>query len=159
MSSDYIHIPAVNFSPSFFENHNPNFISIGLCESRIPPIFIDRNVIIYNDNLPFSINEKSYFIKSIFWNFSCFEDFENYFYNNFFNGSESCFGIIAINSDGRYSIKIGEFTKEDVKQRKVNLTFFGNFHKMELEDFQEGMTEMMNDRDYLYKSLMKDLYF
>ena len=30
---------------------------------------------------------------------------------------------------------------------------------MELEDFQEGMTEMMNDRDYLYKSLMKDLYF
>ena len=30
---------------------------------------------------------------------------------------------------------------------------------MPLEDFQEGMTALMNDRDYLYKSLMKDLYF
>ena len=30
---------------------------------------------------------------------------------------------------------------------------------MPLEEFQEGMQEMMKDRDYLYKSLMKDLYF
>lgn len=59
----------------------------------------------------------------------------------------------------RPKITSGTFTKEDVKNKKVNLLFFGNFHKMELEDFQEGMTEMMNDRDYLYKSLMKDLYF
>lgn len=59
----------------------------------------------------------------------------------------------------RPKITSGTFTKEDIKNKKVNLLFFGNFHKMELEDFQEGMTEMMNDRDYLYKSLMKDLYF
>ena len=30
---------------------------------------------------------------------------------------------------------------------------------MPLVDFQKGVSEMMNDRDYLYKSLMKDLYF
>jgi predicted metal-dependent HD superfamily phosphohydrolase len=59
----------------------------------------------------------------------------------------------------RPKVTSGKFTKEDVKNRKVNLLFFGNFHKMTLEDFQEGMTELMNDRDYLYKSLMKDLYF
>ncbi|UMB54833.1 DUF5706 domain-containing protein [Lutibacter sp. A64] len=59
----------------------------------------------------------------------------------------------------RPKVTSGTFTKEDVKNKKVNLLFFGNFHKMELGDFQEGMTEMMNDRDYLYKSLMKDLYF
>jgi len=59
----------------------------------------------------------------------------------------------------RPKVTSGTFTKEDVKNRKVNLLFFGNFHKMPLEDFQEGMTELMNDRDYLYKSLMKDLYF
>ena len=53
----------------------------------------------------------------------------------------------------------GKFTKEDVIQKKVNLLFFGNFHKMPLEDFQDGMQEIMKDRDYLYKSLMKDLYF
>ncbi len=51
------------------------------------------------------------------------------------------------------------FTDDDVKNRKVNLLFFGNFYKMNLEDFQNGMLEVMEDRDYLYKSLMKDLYF
>lgn len=53
----------------------------------------------------------------------------------------------------------GIFTKEDVKNKKVNLLFFGNFHKMPLENFQNGMNAMMNDRDYLYNSLMKDLYY
>ena len=59
----------------------------------------------------------------------------------------------------RPKVTTGKFTKEDVANKKVNLLFFGNFHKMPLEDFQEGMTALMNDRDYLYKSLMKDLYF
>ncbi|MBN4083001.1 HD domain-containing protein [bacterium AH-315-A23] len=59
----------------------------------------------------------------------------------------------------RPKVTSGTFTKEDVKNRKVNLLFFGNFYKMPLEDFQEGMTELMNDRDYLYRSLTKDLYF
>jgi HD superfamily phosphodiesterase len=59
----------------------------------------------------------------------------------------------------RPKVTSGTFTKEDVKNRKVNLLFFGNFYKMPLEEFQKGMTEMMNDRDYLYESLMKDLYF
>ena len=59
----------------------------------------------------------------------------------------------------RPKVTSGKFTKDDVVQKKVNLLFFGNFHKMPLEDFQAGMLEMMKDRDYLYKSLMKDLYF
>lgn len=59
----------------------------------------------------------------------------------------------------RPKVTSGMFTKEDVANKKVNLLFFGNFHKMPLEDFQSGMEAMMNDRDYLYKSLMKDLYF
>ena len=59
----------------------------------------------------------------------------------------------------RPKVTSGTFSKDDIAKRKVNLLFFGNFHKMPLEDFQEGMTELMNDRDYLYKSLMKDLYF
>ena len=59
----------------------------------------------------------------------------------------------------RPKITSGKFTKEDVANRKVNLLFFGNFHKMPLKEFQDGMSEMMNDRDYLYQSLMKDLYY
>ena len=30
---------------------------------------------------------------------------------------------------------------------------------MELNDFEWGISEMMQDRDYLYNSLTKDLYF
>ena len=40
-----------------------------------------------------------------------------------------------------------------------NLLFFGNFHKMKLDEFEWAMGEMMKDRDYLYGSLTKDLYF
>ena len=66
--------------------------------------------------------------------------------------------VISILST-RPKVTSGKFTKEDISNKKVNLLFFGNFHKMQLNDFQNGMMEMMNDRDYLYKSLMKDLYF
>lgn len=52
-----------------------------------------------------------------------------------------------------------KFTKADVRDRKVNLLFFGNFHQMSLDDFQEGMHEIMQDKGYLYDSLMKDLYY
>ena len=59
----------------------------------------------------------------------------------------------------RPNVTEGKFTREDVANKKVNLLFFGNFHQMELEDFEWGISEMMTDRDYLYGSLTKDLYF
>ena len=59
----------------------------------------------------------------------------------------------------RPNVTIGKFTKEDVANKKVNLLFFGNFHQMSLEDFEWAMGEMMKDRDYLYSSMKKDLYF
>ena len=59
----------------------------------------------------------------------------------------------------RPNVTRGKFSREDVKQKRVNLIFFGNFHKMELEEFEWAMGEMMKDRDYLYSSMKKDLYF
>jgi predicted metal-dependent HD superfamily phosphohydrolase len=59
----------------------------------------------------------------------------------------------------RPNVTQGEFTKEDVKQRKVNLLFFGNFHKMKLEDYQWAINELVQDKDYIYSSLTKDLYY
>jgi predicted metal-dependent HD superfamily phosphohydrolase len=59
----------------------------------------------------------------------------------------------------RPNVTSGKFTKEDVANKKVNLLFFGNFHKMSLQDFEWAMGEMMKDRDYLYSSMKKDLYF
>lgn len=59
----------------------------------------------------------------------------------------------------RPNVTSGKFTKDDVANKKVNLLFFGNFHKMSLKDFEWAMGEMMQDRDYLYSSMKKDLYF
>ncbi len=59
----------------------------------------------------------------------------------------------------RPNVTSGKFSKEDVANKKVNLLFFGNFHQMSLPDFEWAMGEMMKDRDYLYSSMKKDLYF
>lgn len=59
----------------------------------------------------------------------------------------------------RPNVTQGKFNKEDVANKKVNLLFFGNFHQMKLGEFEWAMGEMMQDRDYLYGSLTKDLYF
>ncbi len=59
----------------------------------------------------------------------------------------------------RPNVTSGKFTKKDVANKNVNLLFFGNFHKMGLKDFEWAMGEMMQDRDYLYSSMKKDLYF
>ncbi len=59
----------------------------------------------------------------------------------------------------RPNVTKGQFTKDDVANKKVNLLFFGNFHQMGLNDFEWAMGEMMKDKDYLYGSLTKDLYF
>ncbi|MBP0904291.1 Pycsar system effector family protein [Mariniflexile gromovii] len=59
----------------------------------------------------------------------------------------------------RPNVTSGKFTKEDVVNKKVNLLFFGNFHKMKLDEFEWAIKELMNDKDYLYNSMTKDLYF
>ncbi|MEX0290877.1 MAG: Pycsar system effector family protein [Flavobacteriaceae bacterium] len=59
----------------------------------------------------------------------------------------------------RPNITSGEFTKEDVTNKKVNLLFFGNFHKMSLNDYEWAIQELVKDKDYIYSSLTKDLYF
>ncbi|HAY34657.1 MAG TPA: DUF5706 domain-containing protein [Ignavibacteria bacterium] len=65
------------------------------------------------------------------------------------------FGVLVT----RPNITSGLFTKEDIKNKRTNLLFFGNFFNMDLKDFQWGMTEMMNDREFLYGSMVKDFYF
>ncbi|WP_316811581.1 Pycsar system effector family protein [Pedobacter heparinus] len=64
------------------------------------------------------------------------------------------FSILAT----RPSIPEGVFTPEDISQKRVNLLFFGNFYRMSLPDYQDGMLKMMEDRDFLYGSLIKDVY-
>lgn len=53
----------------------------------------------------------------------------------------------------------GLITKDDILNKKGNLAFFGNFHRMPIEDYEWGIEELMKDSSYLYKSLTRDLYY
>jgi hypothetical protein len=66
--------------------------------------------------------------------------------------------ILSISAT-RPNVTSGTFTEEDVANKKVNLLFFGNFHKMELKNYESAIAEMLKDKDYIYSSLTKDLYY
>lgn len=59
----------------------------------------------------------------------------------------------------RPKITSGIFTKEDIEKKKANLLFFGNFFNMDLKNFEWGMNEMINNKEYLYGSMIKDFYY
>jgi predicted metal-dependent HD superfamily phosphohydrolase len=65
------------------------------------------------------------------------------------------FAILAT----RPNVSSGKFTREDINEKKTNLLFFGNFYGMEFSNYDWGMRQMMKDGDYLYGSLIKDIYF
>jgi len=58
----------------------------------------------------------------------------------------------------RPHISSGTFTEDDIKAKKVNLLFFGNFYNMEFEDYDRAIREMMKDSEYLYGNLIQDQY-
>ena len=65
--------------------------------------------------------------------------------------------IIAILST-RPKITEGIFSKDDVLNKKTNLLFFGNFYQSSLEEYQWAMSALMKDTEYLYSTIVKDIY-
>ena len=59
----------------------------------------------------------------------------------------------------RPKVTEGKVTIEDIKNRKGNLLFFGNFYKMPLKDYDWGVKEMIKDNDYLYGTMTRDIYY
>ena len=53
----------------------------------------------------------------------------------------------------------GEFTEDEVRNKEGNLLYYGNFHNMAERDFEWAFLQMMNDKDFMYGSLIKDLYY
>jgi hypothetical protein len=64
------------------------------------------------------------------------------------------FSILAT----RPAIPRGIFTQDDIDSKRVNLLFFGNFYKMHLEEYSAGMQKVMDDKDFLYGTLIRDVY-
>ncbi len=71
--------------------------------------------------------------------------------------SSVCTIVVAILAT-RPKISLGIFSDEDIDNKKTNLLFFGNFYKSSMEEYEKAMSKMMVDTEYLYGSLIKDIY-
>ena len=65
--------------------------------------------------------------------------------------------VIAILST-RPNIITSKFTREDLRNKNVDLTFFGNFIKLDYDDYLDSLKSMMADEEHLYSSLVKNQY-
>ncbi|MEO5675097.1 MAG: Pycsar system effector family protein [Chitinophagales bacterium] len=65
--------------------------------------------------------------------------------------------ILAVIST-RPKVSKGKFTTRQVKNKAVNLLFFGNFHKMSLKEFLWASDEMFHDREYMFDALTSDIH-
>ena len=58
----------------------------------------------------------------------------------------------------RPKVTSGTFEDDDVINKKTNLLFFGNFYKVPADRYERAMRTMMKDSDYLYSSIVQDIY-
>ena len=66
--------------------------------------------------------------------------------------------VLAILST-RPKISHGTFTPQQIISKEANLLFFGNFHNMPLAEYKSAVKEMMIDKEFLYESLIMDIYY
>ena len=59
----------------------------------------------------------------------------------------------------RARVAKGVFRKDQVDRKTVNLLYFGSFFNMDLKDYDEGMREMLDDDEFTYNTMIKDLYW
>ncbi|MCW3082048.1 Pycsar system effector family protein [Segetibacter sp.] len=74
-----------------------------------------------------------------------------------FLSSSVCTIVVAILAT-RPKVSAGRFSEQDIDTKKTNLLFFGNFYKCTQEEYEKAMSKMMVDSEYLYGSLIKDIY-
>lgn len=58
----------------------------------------------------------------------------------------------------RPQIRPGIFSMDDFHNKKVNLIFYGNFYKMDYDDYETAIREMLADQDLLLSNLTSDQY-
>ncbi len=52
----------------------------------------------------------------------------------------------------------GGLDEQSIRGKKGNPLFFGNFKNMTEEVYEDAMMEMVNDRDFIYRSMIQDIY-
>ena len=87
-----------------------------------------------------------------------FEEYPNIILPSLIFVGTSLITIILAILSTRPQISSGKFTEHDIKQKSVNLLFFGNFYNMDLDEYDWALREMMKEDDYLYSTMIKDQY-
>ena len=59
----------------------------------------------------------------------------------------------------RPKIHNGTFTEKQLDEKTVNLLFYGSFYKMNYKEYEKAMISMINDNDFLYGTMIKDIYW
>lgn len=59
----------------------------------------------------------------------------------------------------RPKVTHGSVSKESIDNKESNLLYFGNFYEMSLKEYTQGMHAMIEDGDFLYDSMIRDIYF
>jgi len=59
----------------------------------------------------------------------------------------------------RPTVTRGRFSRGELEQKKANLLFFGNYYKMLPEEYVSRMWMMLEDKVYIYNSVMLDIYY
>ncbi|NIG51864.1 Pycsar system effector family protein [Chitinophaga sp. Cy-1792] len=86
------------------------------------------------------------------------EDYPNFLIPSILFITTSVVTVIFAVLATRPNVTSGTFTREDISRKDANLLFFGNFYRMKLEEYEWGMKQMMNDADFLYSSMTRDVY-
>jgi len=68
--------------------------------------------------------------------------------------SSMIFAILAARPKVAYS----EYTRDDIKKKRVSLLFFGDFFNMTIDDYEWGIEELMKDSKNLYRSMILHQY-
>lgn len=71
----------------------------------------------------------------------------------------SVFTIIYAVLATRPKIPNGTFTQEQVEKKSVNLLYFGSYYNMNFKEYSAGVKAMMEDSEFLYGSLTKDIFW
>jgi HD superfamily phosphodiesterase len=58
----------------------------------------------------------------------------------------------------RPKVSGGTFTRDEIKKKKINLLFFGNFYKMGFDEYEWAVKDMMKNYDGLYRNMILDQY-
>ncbi|WP_341834569.1 Pycsar system effector family protein [Chitinophaga pollutisoli] len=86
------------------------------------------------------------------------EDYPNFILPAFIFLVTSVTTIVFAVLATRPNVTSGRFTEEDIKNKKANLLFFGNFHQMSYPEYEEGMETIIKNPDYLYSNMIHDIY-